>query len=143
MALELGLKTLLLSQLSITTLVPIQTLSGTNYYGIFNENPVEDFKPPYILIHLIDDDANVCLDGTSGTATYDFDIDCYAYRFDKSVQIGKAVFDFLKDYAGPATAEHSIKAVIYEGKRHDKIYEDQGGDVRHHIESLSFQIHAT
>jgi hypothetical protein len=143
MALETGLRTLLLAQPSIASLVPTQTVDGNTYQRIFNEHPARKIVPPYILIHLIDFDPYACLDGTSGLSSYEIDIDCYAVEYPDSVAIASAVHTFLKDYTGPAGALDSIKAVIWLNKRHDKVFEDQGRDVRHHIESMSFQIQAS
>lgn len=139
MPLETGLKTLLLAQSSITSLVPAQSIGGTTYNGIFNESPEQGFVLPYILIHQIDCDPMVALDGTSGMMDYEFDIDCYATKYATALAIADAVADYLKDYSG-AAGSSTINSVVWLGKRHDRIYEGQGRKVVFNIVSLSFQI---
>lgn len=141
MALETSLRTLLLAQSSITTLVSSRDIGGTTYYAIFNENPEEGFAPPYILIHLIDFDAMGALDGTTGMTSYEIDIDCYSTKVSASLAIADAVHSFLKDYTGAAGSD-TIDAVFTLNKRMDDYPEGQGRKVFHNITSLSYQIQA-
>lgn len=142
MALETGLKTLLLAEPTITSLVPSQTMRGNTFRGVFNEKPIRGFAVPYILISLIDFDPYVCLDGTSGLASYEIDIDCYADDYASALSMASAVSEFLKDYTGAAGPDDIIEAVIWQSKRHDMIQEGEGRDVQHHIIGQSFQIQA-
>lgn len=139
MPIESGLRTLLLTQSSITTLVPSQVVEGTTYYGIFNEYPEEGFKLPFILISQVSFDPYVTLDGTAGMGSYEIDIDCYANKYSTALAIADAVTEFLKDYSGSA-GSNTINAVIWLGKRHDRIFEGQGRKVIQNIVSLSYQI---
>lgn len=140
MAIETGLRTLLLGQTGITSLVPAQTVGSVNYPGIFNEDPAQGFVPPFILISQTDFDAYLRLDNTIGTKATDFDIDCYSYSFPASLTIAKAVSDFLMDFTGAAGPLDTIRAVLWEGKRSDKLFDNQGNDTRQRIVSLSFKI---
>jgi hypothetical protein len=140
MSIETNLRTLLLAQSSITTLVPAQTIGGTSYPGIFDEHPVQGFKPPFILISLIDDDPMLTLGTTGGLEKTSIDIDCYAFSKPAAYAIGSAVKAFLQDYKG-AAGTGTISAVEYQGRRYDAIYEAQGRDVREHIVSLNFEIY--
>jgi hypothetical protein len=141
--LETGLRTLLLAEPTITSLVPAQAIGGTTYPSIFNEHPKRKAEPPYILIRQTTFDPYVCLDGTSGLASYEFEIDCVASEVQDSIAIGSAVSGILKDYSGPAGASDTIKAVIWQNKRMEVLQEDEGRDVQRHAVVLSFQIQAT
>lgn len=140
MAIETGLRTLLLAQSSITALVPAQTIGGVSVPGIFNEVPMQGFRCPYILISQIDSDPILHLGATGGMGTTDFDIDCYSNTHAGALAIAAAVVAFFADYSGAAGASDTVNAVHYEGRRYDPIYEAQGRDVREHIISLSFQV---
>lgn len=140
MAISTGLRKLLLSNTAITSICKPQKLSNVTYQGVFNEYPVEGFKPPFVLISEIDTDPNVALDGTYGLRFSEFDIDAYSRDYVEAVALGKLIEDQIKDYTGAAGSEDTIKAVIYESRRYDEVFEDQGGDVRQHIISLSFTI---
>lgn len=143
MAIETGLRTLLINEASITTLVASQSVRGSTCPGVFVEHPVRGFQLPYILIHQVGIDPMVCLDGTTGMESYEIDIDCYAVEAHDAIAIGNAVSDYLKDYTGAAGADDTINAVIWQGKRMDVIQEGEGRDVQYHIVSLSFQIQAS
>lgn len=143
MAIETGLRTLLLAESTITTLAPAQTIKGQSYNAIFCEHPVQDFLPPFVLISLIDFDPMKYLSTTSGMETTEIDIDCYERTYVRAIALGKAVSDYLKDYNGAAGASDTINAVFWEGKRYDKIFDADGRDVRQHIISLNFRIQHT
>ena len=143
MAIETGLRTLLLSQSTITSIVPQQNVEGINVPGVFNESPIQGFRPPYILISKISVDPWLHLGASSGTHATDFDFDCYALTHPLAIQMAAAVKAFLEDYTGLAGADNTIKAVLWQGGRYDRVFEDQGRDVREHIESLSFTIQHT
>ena len=50
MAIETGLRTLLLAQASITAIAPAQTIGGISYPAIFTEYPEQSFQAPFIVI---------------------------------------------------------------------------------------------
>lgn len=143
---ETGLRTLLLAQPSITGIAKPQTVDGVTYQGIFNESAVQGFKPPFVLITLIDFDPLRHLGATSGLQFSDFDIDAYSRSYTEALALGAAIRDFFfppsgsGDYAGSAGQDDTIKSVMFESRRHDMINESQGGDSRQHIVSLSIQV---
>lgn len=139
MSIETNLRTLLLAQSSITALVPAQTVGGVSYPSVFNENPAQGVRPPFILISHIDRDGMLNLGVTHGTAKTNIDIDCYANTFVAADAIGEAVKTFIQDYRG-AAGSGTIDAVELQDIRYDAIYEDQGRDVREHIVSLNIDI---
>lgn len=138
---ELGLRTLLLSHGTLTSLAPAQVVEGVRYDAVFNEWPTQGFGLPFILISVIDGDSYGHLGGTTGLASSDIDVDCYARTFPAARRLSHEVAEYLKDYRGGAGADDYIEAVIWDGStRHDKIFDNDGRDVRQHIVSLSFQI---
>ncbi len=79
MAIEIGLRTLLLAQASITALAPAQTVGGVSFDAVFLDNAAEGVKPPYVIITQTGHDPYKRLDGTGGTLRKtEVDIDCYA-----------------------------------------------------------------
>lgn len=143
MAIETGLRTLLLGETSIASLVPPQTIGGIRFYGVFNEDPAQGFKPPFILVAQTGVNPWLTLGTSLGTHATDFDIDCYAYEHEDAIAIAAAVQTFFQDYTGAAGASNRILAVLWQGQRHDAIYEAEGRDVRQHIISTSYTVQHT
>lgn len=143
MAIETGLRTLLLAQAAITALVPDQSVGGRTYDAIFNEYPDQGIQPPFIVISQTDFDPLECLDGTTGMEVSVFEIDCYASNEPDCIALGKAVSDFLKDYSGAAGASDVINAVHWEKKTYNRIPLEIGLDARQHIKKLTFRIQHT
>lgn len=141
MALEVGLRTLLLAQSSITALVPAQTIGGTSYPRVFVSNPKQGIDRPYILIKKPKVKPNVCLDGTMAVANYTVAIECCADEEDDAMAIAAAANTFLKDYSG-AAGSHSIKAVIWQDNSLEYTQEAQGRDVQIHKDTLTYLIQA-
>ncbi len=144
MAIETGLRTLLLAQSSITTLAPAQTVGGLSIDAVFLDHPVEGVKPPYVLITLTSHDPYKRLDGTGGTMRRsDIDIDCYASNRPAVITLAAAVETFLRDYSGAAGTSDTINAVLLDNARDDTVYLGDGRDQRHYVRSLSFIIQHT
>lgn len=146
MAIETGLRTLLLAQPSITGIAVPQTVGGVTFEGIFNEHPVEGFLPPFVLIAQMEFDPLAHLGATSGLQFTGFDIDAYSRSYPQARDLAKAISDFFfppdgsGDYVGSAGPNDTIKAVIYETRRYDEVFEEQGSDIRQHIFSLSITV---
>ncbi len=139
MSIETNLRTLLLTQSSITTLVPAQTVGGTSYPSIYNERQVQGASRPYIVISHIARDSLLSLGTTHGAAKTNIDIDCYANTLLAADAIGEAVKTFIQDYSG-AAGTGTIMAVELQDMQHDMIEEKQGRDVVEHIVSLNVDI---
>ena len=140
MAIELGLRSLLLSQQSIKSLVPSKKVGERFYDGVFNEFAVQGFAPPYITIHQIAFDPMKVLGGTTGMERTEIDVDCHSLSHSGAAQLAKAVSDYLKDYSGNAGSEDYIDSVLWNDKRHDQVPADTGTDQRRHIISLSLEL---
>ncbi len=140
MPITTGLRTLLLSRTDITTICKPRRIGGISFPGVFNQYPPEGTVPAFVLISQTDMDPFLALDGTYGLRSNDFDFDCYSRSFVEAEQLGDIVESFIKDYTGPAGASDTIKAVIYESRRYDEVFEEQGGDQRQHIQSISVTI---
>lgn len=140
MSLELGLRALLLRNLAIRRLIPDQVVQKQTFPSVFNEDPPEGVKPPFILIHQIDFDPMKALDGTSGMTLTEIDIDCYGTDFTKLQTLGTMVADYLKDFTGALPNGHVIDAVLWQNKRYDREIGIDGTDTRRRIFSSSFEI---
>ncbi len=141
MPITTGLRTLLLTQTGITAICKPQRIGSVTFPGVFNEYPAQGFAPPFVLISQTSLDPLVALDGTYGLRFTDFDFDCYSRDYTEAVQLGDIVEAFIKDYTGQAGPSDTIKAVIFENRRYDEVFEDQGGDTRQHIQEISVVIH--
>ncbi len=140
---DTGLRTLLLDQSSITTLIPAQTINGTSHPAIFNEEPPEGVLPPFIVISLIANDPMLTLDGTYGMQASNFDIKCFAYKFEDAKTLSRTVRTFLDDYSGAAGGSDTINAVLLQGVSYDKLYNQDGTDSRQRIATLGYLIQHT
>lgn len=140
MAIETGLRTLLLSQGSIASLVATRPIQQTNFKGIFCEYGEQGFAPPFILIHLIDHDPMVTSGGTSGMGKSEIDIDCHANSVVEALKMADAVADYMKDFVGYAGATDYIDAVLWEGKRIDNIRPGDATNTIQYVASQSFTI---
>lgn len=139
MRIATSLRTLLIAQSTITALAPSQTVGGVSYRGVFNENPVQGFRTPFVLIAHINDDPMKTLGATAGLSKWNVDVDCYGKTFTEASELCEAVKAFLVDYKGSA-GPNTIDAVELQDTRYDAIYEAQGRDVREHILSLNFDM---
>lgn len=146
MAIETGLRTLLLAQPEITGIAKTQTVNNIVIEGVFCEHPVEDFLPPFVLISQMTLDPLAHLGATSGLRFTEFDIDAYSRSYPEAIALGNAIENFFfpsdgsGDYSGAAGQDDTIKAVVYDGKKYEEVYEDQGSDIRQHIISLSITV---
>lgn len=144
MAIETGLRTLLLAQSSITSLAPAQTVGGVSFPCIFLDNPAEGIKPPYVIITQMSHDPYKRMDGTGGTLRMtEFDVDAYCSNRPAAIALATAVEVFLRDYVGAAGASDTINAVLYDDCQDDVVNTGDGRDQRHYVRSLSFRIQHT
>jgi hypothetical protein len=143
-AIETGLRTLLLAQSSITSLAPAQAIGGISFPAIFLDNAAEGIKAPFIIITQTGHDPYKRLDGTGGTLRMsEFDIDAYSTSRPGAIALATAVEVFLRDYVGAAGASDTINAVLHEGTLDDLVTLGDGRDQRYYVRSLSFQIQHT
>lgn len=142
MAIESGLRTLLLAESTITALTPSQTIGSVSFPAVFLDAPAEGVKPPFVVITQTGFEPNKRLDGTGGTIRFtELDIDCYASNRPAATALATAVSDYLDDYVGAAGASDTVDAVLYEGHSDDTVPLDDGRDQRHYVRSLQFTIH--
>ncbi len=140
MPITTGLRTLLLTRTDITAIAKPRKIGGILFPGVFNEYPSQGVIPAFVLISQTDLDPLVALDGTYGLRSNEFDFDCYSRNYIEADQLGDIVETFIKDYTGQAGPSDTIKAVIFESRRYDEVFEAQGGDQRQHIQSISVTI---
>jgi hypothetical protein len=140
MALKDGLRTLLLAQSSITTLAPAQTIKGISHPSIYVGKVAQGAIPPFIVISRTGHDPMKALDGTTGLAQTEIDIDCFEGTATKAEALAKAVSDYLKDYTGAAGSSDTIDAVLWEDMNDFENPEPNGKDDWQHAVTLTFSI---
>jgi hypothetical protein len=142
MALKAGLRTLLLAQSSITTLCPAQTIQGKSYNGIFVEKVKQGFLPPYIVISDTSLDPMNTLDGMTGMADSEIDIECVEFTEPEAEALAAAVNAYLRNYTGAAGGSDTIDAVRWQNKQ-TFIGKDEADarDVWRYNVVLTYQIH--
>ena len=140
-----GLRTLLLAQTSITTLVPSQTLNRVSTPSIFCNSPAQGARPPFIVITITGGDPYLTLDGTyhGGLMTAEVDIDCFAYSAEDAATIEKTVRQYLDDYTGAAGASDTISAVLHDRPEPGYDYPAEGFDTKFHYLTTSYLIQYT
>lgn len=141
MAIDTGLRDLLLAQPSITALCAAQAIDGKTWYSIYDETVKQGAKAPYVLISTISFNPLGNLTNTTGLGESEIDIDCVAYTKSKANNLAKAVSDFLKDYSGPAGVDDSIKSVNWEDSQVFKQQESPGQELWRYTVTLTFTIH--
>lgn len=108
-----GLRTLLLAESSITTLVGSQAIGGVTYPGIFVGTAVQGFSQDHIVIVRTSLDPMKTLTSTTGMRSTDIDIECYARSKARLELITEAVSAYIKDYSGAAGGSDTIDAVLW------------------------------
>ena len=135
------IRSLLLLQTTITSLVPAQEINRVAVPGIFVGDAIQGFAPPYVVIEEIDTDPMLTLaDGTFGLEMVEVDISAYSYSEPGSKRLRRAIRDFFDDYSGVAGSS-TIKAVILQpGEISD--YEDpkEGRDTKLYFSTVSFLV---
>lgn len=141
MAIKTGLRTLLLAQSSITTLAPAQTIRGVSVPAVFVNKVPQGFVPPYLRITRIRHDPLKALDGTTGMAESEIDIDCYESTEPEAEALAKAVSDYLKDYSGAAGGSDTIDAVYWDDVGEFEVKAPGATDEFYQVVTLTFTIH--
>ena len=130
-----GLRTLLLSQPTITAIVGAE--------GVYVNKAPQGKNPPYAIIDGVRTDPLGTLTETVGLRFKDTDIDCFAATEPVAQQLANAVSDFLKDYVGPAGPDDTINAVLWTDEDDDFVPDVEGGDQGRHLVTLDFNIQYT
>jgi hypothetical protein len=99
---EAGIRTLFLAQSSITSLVTNQTIDTVSFAPIFDQEPAEGIKPPFIYIERDSRDPMGALDGTYGMQSSELTIHCVGSTSLKADAIANAVTAYFADYKGAA-----------------------------------------
>lgn len=140
MSLKSGLRALLIDRHSIRSLLPDYPVGKQMFPRVFCEGPAQGVNPPFILIHQISHDPMKVLEGTSGMATTEIDVDCYALDHTKAEALGELVEGYLKDFTGLLPNGVTVDSVLWENMRYDRDIMGDGTDSTRHIISHSFEI---
>lgn len=138
-----GLRTLMLAESTITTLVGSQVIGGVTYQGIFVGHAVQGFTQDHIIISRASLDPMKHLGGTSGMRSIDVDIECYSRSKASVESIAEAVATYLDDYTGAAGASNTIDAVLWNDTYDTASVPIEGSDVWLHSVTVDMTIQHT
>lgn len=113
---DTGLRTLLLAQSSITTLVPTQTINRNTIYPIFCTSVMQGVVPPFVLIKRLGGDPMLTL-GLNGETlkTAVIEISSYSYSAVANETLDRTIRVFLDDQLEVAAgASDTLKAVLFD-----------------------------
>lgn len=136
MAIEQGLRTLLLAQSSITTLL------GEATKGVYVASVPQNAVEPFIEIHVMSMDPLKHLGATGGLRFSDIDIDCKAKNKPDCTALASAVEAFIDDYTGAAGID-TINAVLLNDRPHDQEPPDGKREYPRFVETIDVQIQWT
>ncbi len=136
-----GIRTLLLAQSSITTLVPTQIVNRVAMPSIVCDHAPQGMQPPFVVIR------------DTGTETYSslgpytetlkgasVEIDCMAYQEPSARTLAQTIRQFFDDYSGAAGASDTIKAVIWDDEKPAYSKPNEGRDTRYQIVTEPFFV---
>lgn len=132
MAIGTDLRTLLLAQAPITSLLATTT-------SVFTDKADQNAAHPYIVITQLNEDMMKMLSGTTGMRKPEFDIDCVAKRRGAADDVADAVESFIKDYSGAAGGS-TIRAVLLNDRAYDKLPIGTASDEFQFITTLNFEV---
>lgn len=138
---EEGLRTALLAESTVTTLV---TNDGGELLGIYVDAPPQGARPPYVLLTNMGDVHNETLGGGDGSGAgalhfAEIDVDCKASAPGASKALAKAVDDHLADLSGTA-GDETVEAVV-RGVRNSSIEPPTSGEGHPlHVETTDYQV---
>lgn len=132
MAIAQGLRTLLLSESTITSL-----LASTS--SVYLDAITQNHEMSYLSVTLLNQDPMMTLGGTTGMRSSDVDIDCVCTSRLKSDALADAVDDFIKDYTGTA-GSHTINAVTGVGRAYDVVEIGQGTDTHKYVTTVNIEV---
>lgn len=136
MAIEQGLRTLLLAESTVSTLLG-QSTKGV-YVGQSPQNAIE----PFIEIHVISMDPLKALGGTSGLRFTDLDIDCKARTQPDASALADAVEAYIRDKTGSAGSD-TINAVLLNDRPQDIEPPDGSREYGRFVETIDIQAQWT
>lgn len=130
-----GLRTLLLTQSSITNVV------GTS--GIYVSAAPQTATLPYIVLDRISDEKHKALDGYTGTRHGEVDIECWDTTPGDAASLAKIVSDYLDDFSGATGGDETILS-SHQIDDNDTFAEpDSGEEIREFVTILNFEFQYT
>ena len=145
-----GLKKLLLSQSSITTLLDYDPAAKEHaiYIGKREQKARTSTGDPIrkciVITRLVGGNTNPSLDGGSNLLIFvDVDFDCYGPTEYDAARLANKVRTFIDDYSGAAGDETIGAVVLDEPEAYDYIPPDDGSDNGDHVYTVTGEIQYT
>lgn len=136
MAIEQGLRTLLLAQSSITSLL------GDATKGVYLDFAPQGVAEPFIVISAVSVNPLLHLGGTGGLRFTSVDVDCKARTREAATSLAQAVETYIADYSGAAGSD-TLNAVLLEDRGYDFEPPDGARQWGRFVETLDIQCQWT
>jgi len=136
MAIEQGLRTLLLAQSSISTLL------GEATKGVYVMQAPQNAVEPYIEIHVMSMNPLLHLGTTGGVRFTEIDIDCKARTLPEATSLASAVETYIDDLTGAAGSD-TVNAVLLNDRAQDVEPPDGKREYGRFVETIDAQIQWT
>ena len=132
MAIVSNLRTLLIAEATINTLLSSTTACGT-------DKTDQNIAMPYLVLTQLNEDLMLTLGATTGLRNVEVDIDCVASSRVTADNVADAVETYIKDYSGAAGAS-TIRAVLLNDRAYDAIPIGQGTENYKFVTTLNLQV---
>lgn len=136
MSIENGLRTILLAESTVSTLL------GEPTKGVYVTQVPQNAVAPFILITVMSMDPLKHLGSTGGLRFTDIDIDCKAKVQDDAQDLADAVEAFIDDFTGAAGSD-SVKAVLLNGRTPSVETPDGRQEQGRFVETIDVQVQWT
>lgn len=135
-----GIRTLFLSQSSITAVLPSQRVSRVLVPAVFCDSALQGFQPPFAVVTDLGTEPNLYLaDPVGGFRTLELDVDVYSYDEPTGRSAMKVIREFFDDYSGPA-GDDTIKAVLWQDEAYRYVRLNEGRDTKYHVSTTSYLV---
>lgn len=129
-----GLRTLLLTQSSVTDLVSTRIYVTAAKQGI---------DQPYIVIDRVDNEKYKGLSGYLSTQRAEVDIECWASTPSAAASLAKVVSDYLDDFSGATGGAETILASHQVGDTDNYEPPKTGSDITEFVTILNYEFDYT
>lgn len=136
MAIEDGLRTILLAESTVSTLL------GEATAGVYVAQAPQNAVAPFIEIHRLSMDPLKTLGTTGGLRFTEIDIDCKAKTKPEATALANAVETFIDDYTGAAGSD-TINAVLLNDRALDVEPPDGKQEYGRFVETIDVQLQWT
>mgnify|MGYP003424046824 FL=1 len=135
-----SIRSLLLSQPSIVTALPSQSVNRVSLPAVFCDHAPQGFTPPFAVVTDLGQDTMLTLaDPVFGMRALELDIDVYGYDEPSTRSAMQTIRQFFDDYSGPA-GDNTILAVIWQDESYSYVKSNEGRDTRYHVATTNYLV---